>query len=154
VRDRIRPSKEHDELLNQLREEGIFATRQKAIMFAASLGYTISIDEKIESLEGVGEGIPYQIFERASDTGFIDALAVTFEDSLQVLSEDSGNRRFEIFEHFARIGLDKIQKYCFESGRDAFLGILDLIDQYHKDSASPETLPGLEVSLKKLGKLF
>ena len=42
MRDRIRPANEHNDLLNQLREDGIFATRQKAMMFAAALGYRIA----------------------------------------------------------------------------------------------------------------
>lgn len=154
MRDRIRPSKEHDELLNQLRQDDIFATRQKAIMFAASLGYAIHCDESIETLEGFGEGIPLSVFSRAVDDGFIDALAVTVDGTLQVLTDECGDRRLDIFEHFARLGLERIRKACYEGGKDPLQGILDLIDQYRSSTFQHDALPGLEVSLRKLGQIM
>ena len=39
MRDRIRPPKELEDVLDQLKKDEIFDTKQKAMMFAAALGY-------------------------------------------------------------------------------------------------------------------
>jgi dnd system-associated protein 4 len=154
MRDRIRPASEHNDLLNQLREDGIFATRQKAMMFAAALGYRLASSDPVEPLTGFGEGIPLKVFENAVDDRFIDALAVTIENDLQVLDDKAGDHRLDIFEHFARIGLDRIALACYQPGKDPLQGILDLIDQYQDMETPPDQLPGLAVTAKKLGQIM
>lgn len=154
MRDRIRPGKDHNDLLNKLRDDGIFGTRQKAMMFAAALGYRLNPDGAVQQLDGFGEGIPMSIFQRAIDTNFIDALAVTFRSELQILSDQRGDERLEIFEFFANEGLNRIAKACYESGQEPLEGILDLIDQYQDTASKHDTLPGLEDSARKLGGLM
>ena len=154
MRDRLRPPKEYDDILNKLKEDGVFATRQKAIMFAASLGFKLEPDSEVQPLEGYGEGIPISIFSRATDSNFIDALAVTKVNSLQVLQPEKGDERLEVFEHFARIGLERINKSCYQGGAAPLQGILDLIDQFQDSSESSDKLPGLESSAQKLGRMM
>ena len=154
MRDRVRPPKEFDDILNKLREDGVFTTRQKALMFAASLGFKMDPQSDVNPLDGYGEGIPLSIFHRATDSNFIDALAVTKENSLQVLQPEQGDDRLEIFEHFARIGLERINKACYQGGVDPLQGILDLIDQFQDQSDAKDKLPGLESSAQKLGKIM
>lgn len=154
MRDRIRPSKNHDDLLNQLRDSGLFETRQKAMMFAASLGYILRGTEPVSPLEGFGEGIPLSVFQRALDEPFVDAMAVTKAGTLDVLRKEEADHRFEAFEHFAAIGLNEIQKACYGKGLDPLDGLLELIDDHVDSATNVDKLPGLAGTLKELSRLI
>jgi dnd system-associated protein 4 len=122
--------------------------------FAAALGFRLDPESAVERLEGFGEGIPFSVFQRAVDDGFIDALAVTLTQDLKVLGPDQADHRLDIFEHFAQIGLLKIQEVCYSRGTDPLSGILDLLDEYQDSADSLDKLPGLEASARRLGQIM
>ncbi len=105
---RICPPKEYQEFLTTLVSESlIFETKQKALMFAAALG---AFRGEREELVSRGEGIRMDIFQRAGDDTFIDALAVAVTNDLKVLASDRVDERITIFEESAAVGLKEMQK--------------------------------------------
>lgn len=91
-------------LVNDLK---IFESKQKLLMFAAALG---AYREKQEKMTSRGEGIRIDIFQRAVDDTFIDALAVAVTNDLHVLASDRVNERAEIFERCVVAGLEEMAK--------------------------------------------
>lgn len=144
MRDRIRPPKDLEDVLNDLKEDKVFETKQKGMMFAAAVGYCLYRD-KVDSteLDTVGEAIKIDYFERPDDVGFIDALAVTTRNDLGVVSDERQPERIELFERYALLGLKEMKRACYDEKPEYPLyGILKLIDQLDKPDSGD--LPGLE----------
>ncbi|PAY16675.1 DNA phosphorothioation-associated protein 4 [Rhodopirellula sp. SM50] len=152
MKDRIRPPKELESLLDKLKDDfGIFETKQKGLMFAAAIGYALH-REQVESatIEAYGEGIRMQYFSSPQDDGFIDAIAVASAGELNVLAPEKQPERIDLFERCALLGLREMQKHCFDNRpEDPINGLLSLIDEV--DSSSSKDLPGLDAVAEKLG---
>lgn len=151
MRDRIRPPKELEYILDQLKDTyNIFETKQKGLMFATAMGFALhkkQLDTTV--LSSYGEGIRLQYFSSPQDDGFIDAIAVATTGDLNVLDPEKQPERIELFEKCAFLGLQAIKKHCFDSRQeDPILGILTLIDEVH--SSSKPDLPGLGYVAEKL----
>jgi len=153
MRDRIRPPKELETVLDRLKDEfAIFETKQKGLMFAAAVGYVLHGD-KVDSvvLDSFGEGIRMQYFQSQQDDGFIDAIAVARADELAVLDPEKQPERIDLFERCAMLGLKEMQKYCFDNRpEDPINGLLSLIDEMQNSSA--QELPGLDSVAEKIGE--
>ncbi len=134
MRDRIRPPKELESVLDLLKDKGVFATKQKGMMFAASLGFAV---ESYLPLESTGEGIRLEYFANVDDAGFVDALAVAHSKTLEILEEEKAEERFEIFEAYAHGGLKRInaqlQKDKNRSELDVILHLVDECKQTRSD---------------------
>jgi dnd system-associated protein 4 len=145
--DRIRPPKDLEEVLDKLKEDKVFETKQKGIMFAAAVGYCLHRD-KVETTEidQLGEGIRLEYFQTPDDVGFIDALAVATRNDLGVVSDERRPERIELFERYALLGLKEIKRACYDEKPEYPLyGLLKLIDQLDKPES--RDLPGLETLL-------
>jgi len=155
MRDRIRPPKDLEAVLDRLKDDDrIFETKQKGMMFAAALGYALFKD-RIESseVESYGEGIKIMYFQKPQDEGFIDALSVAKSTDLKVLDPENQEERFDLFERCALLGLKEMQKHCYDNRpADPILGILTLIDRMRKSQM--EELPGLDNVAEELGEYF
>jgi len=152
MKERIRPPQELEHVLDQLKDEyGIFETKQKGLMFAAAIGFALHRDE-IDSarIENFGEGIRMQYFASQQDDGFIDAIAVANAGELKILDPEKQPERIELFERCAYLGLQEMQKHCFENRPDDPInGLLNLIDDVQ--NASTDALPGLDAVAEKIG---
>ena len=152
MKRRIYPAKNMENILDKLTTVGpgfqvqIFSTKQKALMFAAALGYFRN--EKKE-LEGRGEGIRFDIFQKALDDGFFDALAIAEKENLAILSEEYENERAEIFEEYAYAGLIEIERVCFKKEGDPLDNLIQLADEGRSiegqsiEGIDPKILQGL-----------
>lgn len=103
-------SKVLDELTTLVPGEhyALFETKQKALMFAAALGFYRSRPLKLVSRDA-GAAIRFDIFEKAMDDGFVAALAVSASTDLNVLGDLEQECFANIFEEFANAGLAEIQ---------------------------------------------
>jgi dnd system-associated protein 4 len=147
MRDRIRPIQELEKpVLESLKDSGLFATKQKGMMFAAALGYSLrgkglsqeTTDPKF------GEGIRIEYFASVLDDGFIDALAVASTGSLDVLAEDRQEERIELFERYAAAGLREMKKQIVDAPMEHLNAMLAVLDEVSaRSSSSSEMLPGL-----------
>ena len=155
MRDRIRPPKELETVLDRLKDDDkIFETKQKGMMFAAALGYALFKDKIGSSeIESYGEGIKMMYFQKPQDEGFIDALSVARSNDLKVLSPENQDERIELFEHCAFLGLKEMQKHCYDNRpADPILGILTLIDRMQNFQSTE--LPGLDNVAEEVGEYF
>ena len=100
-----------------------------------------------------GEGIRVEYFERPLDDGFIDALAVAHEGDLKILANERKEERLEIFERYAHVCLEEIQRQCYSGKRDPFSGLLDIIENMSREPMD-KNLPGLEKESKKLDQFM
>lgn len=126
MRDRVRPPKDLESILDLLKEKKVFGTKQKGMMFAAAIGYAT---DRYEKPDAYGEGIKLEYFERGADEGFIDALAVAHIDSLDILADDHREERLNIFESYAAGGLAEISRLLeLEKSRSELDIIIDALD--------------------------
>lgn len=110
---RIYPPRELEDTLNQLvnpinGEPAPFLTKQKAMMFAAALGFHRNRSEPFKSK---AEGIRMDIFQRPQDDYIIHLLAVAKVRDLGILAPDREDERITIFEEYAHGGLLEMQRY-------------------------------------------
>lgn len=144
MRDRIRPPKDLEDVLDKLKDDKVFDTKQKGMMFAAALGYCLHSD-KVDSTEidQLGEGIRMEYFDSQDDVGFIDALAVATRKELNVVANDRQEERVELFQKYAYLGLKEMKRACYDEKPEyPLFGILKLLDQL--DKPEDGDLPGLE----------
>ena len=155
MRDRVRPPKELEPVLDSLKDDGFFETKQKALIFAAAVGYVI--ERKKDGLgcplDKFGEGIRLEYFEHPRDDRFIDLLAIAVKTDLQVLDDSSQSWRIEQFERFAHAGLIEIKKRCYVDSQDPMLGLLGIIDSLAYEDGK-DALPGLDSERQELKDLL
>ena len=143
MNERIRPPRNFEGLLDSLKTDGIFDTKQKGMMFAAALGaWLCRKGEELPNLDRKGEGIRLEYFQSVGDDGFIDALAVTQAGTLSVVGPEATEERIELFERFALLGLTHIDKILDGGSRKPLEVVIELLARI---DAKPEgALPGLE----------
>jgi dnd system-associated protein 4 len=127
----------------QGRDEGLFRSKQKVLMFSAALGWSL---KQRKSLDRRGEPIRYSIFESALDDAFINTLAIAETKDLKVLAAERDDERIQIFEEYAHSGLLEIKRILSQPGED-----LDHLLQAVIDARVPATPPeGVEQDLARL----
>jgi dnd system-associated protein 4 len=116
-----------DKLTSELPGYGfpLFDTKQKALMFAASLGRYRGRREPMDNRDSA-TAIRFDIFEGAMDDGFVRALAVEAVSDLKVLGTEREAELVTIFEESVHAGLIELNRLCFESNKDPFDALLQL----------------------------
>jgi len=144
MNERVRPPRELEPLLDRLKEEGVFETKQKGMMFGAGLGRWLhERGQELPELEKRGEGIRIEYFRSVDDDGFIDVLAVTEADALGVLANDRTDERIELFERYAYLGLSHLD-VALEGGVRSPLEVLVELVEQAREGGVPGDLPGLD----------
>ncbi|ACL06472.1 conserved hypothetical protein [Desulfatibacillum aliphaticivorans] len=146
---RIAPPSELEYILDKLVDhaegkEPLFASKQKAMMFAAGLGWKKK--ERTE-LSKRGTSIRFDIFEKAIDDAFINAMALAETNDLEILSSEKDDERAKIFEEYAHTGMIEIAKKCYETAGDPLETLLYLANETRIDE-DPE-LPGMDPAILK-----
>lgn len=123
----------------------LFKSKQKALMFAAALGYHRG---KRTEVDGRGEGIRFEIFEAAIDDGFVNALAVAEAGDLKVLAPDRDEERVTIFEEYAHTGLVEMGEVCFQMTGDPMAALVGLTDEVR--AIADEEMPGVDPAIRAM----
>jgi dnd system-associated protein 4 len=154
MRDRVRPPQELEPVLDQLKADGVFETKQKGMMFAAALGYHLrGADVSDVEIDPFGEGIRLDYFKTPDDDGFIDALAVTAANDLNAVHPDEQSERVETFEKYALVGLREMKRACYDARPENPLdGILTLMDAM--SAPANDELPGLDATARQVNELL
>ena len=151
---RIKPPKQHDAFIETLVNDGVFETKQAAMMFAAAVGYRFGSRKPLDS---GGEGIRWNIFEKNRDEAFINALALAVKKDLAVLDPDAPQNEelATIFEEYAAGGFEYLEQYIRETPGDVLENLLAIVQQCRTSQAqTPVGLEGLDRSaLELLGDL-
>jgi dnd system-associated protein 4 len=124
--------------------EKLFETKQKALMFAAGLGYKKGIRLPLSSRDTSG-AIRFDIFENAHDEVFIHALAIVDAGGdLHVLSEERAEEVVTAFEEYAHAGLLELERVCFGGNKDPLDALVDLIIASRQPPRGSESFPGMD----------
>lgn len=114
-----------------------FETKQKVLMFAASLGRHMATRKPVKNRDS-GSAIRFDIFQKEMDDGFIAAMAVAEENDLGALKEDAEEEMVTIFEEYAHAGLSELHRRCFESGVDMLDALVTLITEARQATQDPD----------------
>lgn len=155
--DRVRPPHNLEPVLDRLKEDDVFETKQKGLMFAAAVGFALHREEVDQvEIDQYGEGIRMEYFrskKSPQDEDFIDVLSVCKHEDLNALDPERQEDRVALFERYAVLGLIEMQRACYDDRPDdPLLGILELVDQMQQSTS--ETLPGLDTAAKQLGRFI
>ncbi|WP_417690248.1 DNA phosphorothioation-associated protein 4 [Pseudidiomarina sp.] len=105
---RVRRPEEYANLLNILKEKGIFSSFKNALVFAATLGYKQQIRLPFEKSS---ERIMLRIFDDSTDIPFITCLALAETKDASILKRSRFPEAIQIFEEYAHGGLSLISEY-------------------------------------------
>lgn len=122
----------------------LFETKQKALMFAASLGRVRGSAIELKQRDA-GSAIRFDIFQTAMDDAYLFALAIAADASLKILDASREEDVITIFEQYAHGGLVEMNRRCFESGLDPLDALLDLTQEV--GDGAIEDMPGLDASV-------
>jgi len=151
---RIRPPKRYDSLIETLVDDGIFETKQAAMMFAAAVGYRFA---RRKTLDSPGEGIRWNIFERNRDDAFVNALGISEVREISILDPDSAQNAdiATVFEEYAAGGFEYLDQHMKETAGDFLETFLGLVQQFRVSQSQPPVgLEGLDRgALELLGDL-
>lgn len=145
---RIAPPHGYESLLDKLTEPlpghsvSVFETKQKAMMFAAALGF--SRGERLP-VERRGTAIRYEVFAADSDDAFISALAVATTGDLRVLSSERTAERVTLFEEYAHAGLQHMHRVTFDQDGDPLDNLLRLTSDAR--AGADADIPGIDRSV-------
>ena len=133
---RVRPPKRQPpgggpRTIDRLVEEGPFETKQKALMFAASVGVHFGRREALDKTE---EPIRWQIFQNNYDDSFIQALGVSEAEGLEVLADEEGDAYVGLFEEYANGGLAYLEQHVLSQPVDLLDALVDLLLQVRRGS--------------------
>ena len=122
-------------------DDGIFETKQKALMFCAAVG--VHIDER-EPLTAPDSGIRWGTFSSRGDDYFLQALGLYENEGLEILAgeDEDGETYVQIFEEYANAGLKYIEDRVVNTSTGLFEGLIDLMTEARKSNEKPPS--GLE----------
>lgn len=151
---RIKPPKPHDAFMEGLVSDGVFETKQAALMFAAAIGHRYGSRRPLDS---GGDGIRWNIFEKSRGEAFVNALALAVKKDVAVLDQDGPQYEelATVFEEYAAGGFEYLQAYVRETPGDVLENFPALIQKYRASQVqTPAGLEGLDRStLELLGDL-
>ena len=141
---RIAPPKDLEAQLDRLVAEGpegfsLFETKHKALLFAAALGRRRG---RSKELDRKGVALRYDVFQRALDDGFVDALAIAVTGDLKVLAAERSDERVRIFEEYANVGLAEMVERCLDAPGDAMEELLAIADEFRQPM--PDGFEGMD----------
>ena len=124
----------------------IFETKQKALMFAAALGHYRSLRVELGQRDA-GAAIRFDIFQKAFDDGFVNALAVDVASDLKILDEQQEDEVAKVFEEYSHGGLREIHRLCFENSVDPLDTLLQLAFRAEEAGESDEVPKGMDANI-------
>jgi len=124
--DRVRRPKIYEEMLDELKNKGVFKTYKDALMFAACLGYDRG--KRIEFSKS-SEPVNLQIFSGEFNQTILNTLAVAETLDPSCVGKDKEDEKVRIFEEYACGGLEILKNEFWDSKADWELGLMTLIMQ-------------------------
>jgi dnd system-associated protein 4 len=122
----------------------IFETKQKALMFAASLGFARKTRIPVENR---GVGIRFEVFQTDMDDAYLDAIAVAEKGDLRILAAEHYGERIQVFEEYAHAGLLEMNRVCFDIPGDPLESLIRLVAD-HRAGENTE-IPGIDPDVLK-----
>jgi len=135
---RVRRPQQHEALLSELRNEGVFPTLRDALLFAAALGYRFR--RKVKFTSAAGDPIRY---ETLTSPVFAEALinmiaAGDSDGDPEVMDKGRLEERVGRFEEYANGGLEYLQEQVNVRHQPAALVVVALVTEALEDSGGAE----------------
>ncbi|THD81400.1 DNA phosphorothioation-associated protein 4 [Aliigemmobacter aestuarii] len=127
---RVRRPAEFDDMLNELRESGVFATYKDALVFAAALGFRRG---NRKSFKKSSEPIDLDIFRGDFDRTIMSILAIEETDDPTMIAPSSEDARVLCFEEYANGGLEIMKREIWDGKQDWRDGLLALVQREEED---------------------
>lgn len=131
------------------RDERLFETRQKALMFAAGLGFARGKRSALAARDAAG-AIRFDIFENARDDVFVSALGILESGGdLNVLADSRQGELVTAFEEYAHSGLLELERVCFGGVRDPLEALVALVCSLGVSSEHRDEFPDVDADVLK-----
>lgn len=129
--------------------ERLFETKQKALMFAAGLGYRRGQRLPLSARDTNG-AIRFDVFQSNHDEAFVQILGIVeARGDLNVLSEERADEIVTAFEEYAHAGLLELERACFEGAADPLDALVHLVISSRQPPQGSEALPGMDPDVLK-----
>lgn len=123
---RVRRPAEFDDMLNELRETGVFPTFKDAMVFAAALGYRRGNRKEFKKNS---EPIDLDVFRGDFDRTIMSILAIEEMDNPKMIAPSNEAARVLCFEEYANGGLEILKREIWDGKQDWREGLLSLIQR-------------------------
>ena len=127
---RVRRPAEFDDILQELKEKGIFPTFKDAMVFAAGLGYRRG---NRKSFNKSSEPIRIDEFYGDYDRTIMNVLAVEETEDPNMIAPSLEEERIKIFEEYANGGLDILNREIREGQQDWRSGLVSLVQREEEE---------------------
>lgn len=128
--DRVRRPAEYDQMLNNLREKGIFKTYKDALVFSACLGKNRN---KRKEFVKSSEPIHLQIFSSEFDQMVLNSIAISENLDPEMMGAHREDDKIKIFEEYACGGLEIMKNEFWDSKLEWETGLVTLILREEKE---------------------
>ncbi|WP_111535618.1 DNA phosphorothioation-associated protein 4 [Palleronia aestuarii] len=127
---RVRRPAEFDDMLNELRDTGVFPTFKDAMVFAATLGYRRGNRKEFKKSS---EPIDLDVFRGDFDRTIMSILAIEEMDNPKMIAPSNETARVLCFEEYANGGLEILKREIWDGKQDWREGLLSLIQREEEE---------------------
>lgn len=127
---RVRRPAEFEEMLSELRDEGIFPTFKDALVFAAALGFRRGNRKPFQKSS---EPIDLEVFRGDFDRTIMSMIAIEENSDPKMLAPSNEAERVLCFEEYANGGLEIMKREISDGKQDWREGLLSLIHREEGD---------------------
>ena len=127
---RVRRPAEFDEMLSELRDEGVFPTFKDALVFAVALGFRRG---NRKSFQKSSEPIDLEVFRGDFDRTIMSMIAIEENGDPKMLAPSNEAERVLCFEEYANGGLEIMKREVSDGKQDWREGLLALIHREGSD---------------------
>jgi len=127
---RVRRPAEFDDMLNELREKGVFPTFKDAMVFAAALGYRRGNRKEFKKSS---EPIDLDVFRGDFDRTIMSLLAIEEMDNPKMIAPSNEVARVLCFEEYANGGLEILKREIWDGKQDWRGGLLSLVQREEEE---------------------
>lgn len=121
---RVRRPAEFDDMLNELRNTGVFPTFKDALIFAAALGFRRG---NRKAFGKSSEPIDIDVFRGDFDRTIMNIIAIEEFSDPKMIAPSNEAERILCFEEYANGGLDIMKRELSDGKQDWHEGLLSLV---------------------------
>ena len=123
---RVRRPADFDQMLNELKQLGIFPDYADALVFAAALGFRKGYRKPFTN---TSERIRVEVFNGRFDQTIMRLIAIKETGDPMIMGELQVAERMRCFEEYANGGLDTMKREILDTKLDWREGLLALVQQ-------------------------
>ncbi len=127
---RVRRPADFDEMLNELRDGGVFPTFKDALVFAAGLGFRRGNRQPFKKSS---EPIDLDVFRGDFDRTIMSILAIEEADDPKMIAPSNETARILCFEEYANGGLEIMKREIWDGKQDWREGLLALVQREEEE---------------------